>query len=154
MGKRLVSFRRYHLHCFYLCLLIHTDFFSADRAAPLISPCLVANPFKIQHKPCKIWICTYPRSGPRHCEDSLGVCLEKKKNKLWRIPVRFVTTDSQLVKTPQGGRFRCKPETNWHRSEMSGGATQQECRLENKKHKHLILLNCNEEAKLDHCFKN
>lgn len=32
------------------------------------------------------------------------------------------------MKTPQGGRFRFKPEINWHRNEMTGGATQQEWR--------------------------
>lgn len=31
----------------------------------------------------------------------------------------------QLVKTPEGGRAWFKPEMNWHRNYMTGGATQQ-----------------------------
>lgn len=31
----------------------------------------------------------------------------------------------QLVKIPEGGRVWFKPEMNWHRNYMTGGATQQ-----------------------------
>lgn len=154
MGKRLVSFRRYHLHCFYLCLLIHTDFFSADRAAPLISPCLVANPFKIQHKPCKIWICTYPRSGPRHCEDSLGVCLEKKKTNCEEYRCGSSPQTHNSWKHLKGEDFGANLKLTGIPVKWVVEPPNRSVDWKIKKPKHLILLNCNEEAKLDHCFKN
>lgn len=117
MGRmmRMVSFRRYQLHGFYWCLVIHTDLFSAHRAASLISLCLVANSIYDSTQTMQDLNMHISLLWPEASRGLIRCVFEKKtkKTKLQWILVQFINRVSQFMTTPQGGRFWFKPEINW-----------------------------------------